>query len=131
MAMLLGKRKSMYNILLAFLLTLTACHSSENENAVVLSKTPEMSKMGEEILTKNHWKQTEASKATRVIVVIRTAENNPLAAIYASFDDLDTAADAKQDKTSNSYVIYTFAQDEKRKLTVIDKVVISDPLLNH
>lgn len=122
----------MRNILLAvFLLTLTACQSSENENAVVLSKTPEMSKMGEEVLTKNHWKQTEAKRATRVIVVIRTAENNPLSASYASFDDLDTAADAKQDKTSDSYVIYIFAQDKKGTLSFIDKIVISDPLLNH
>ncbi len=134
MAMLLVKEgKSMRNILLALvLLTLTACQSSEHpiESAVVLAKTPEMNKMGEEIITKHQWEHRELKKATRVIVVLRTAENNPLSASYASSDELETAADAKQDKTSNSYVIYIFAQDSKHALTLVDKIVVADPLLS-
>lgn len=124
----------MRSVLMALImLTLTACQSpeNENENAVVLAKTTEMNRMGEEIITKKHWKQTEAKKATRVIVVLRTAENNPLSAVYVSFDELEKAADSKQDKSTNSYVIYTFARDEKNAFSVVDKVVIADPLLSH
>ena len=126
----------MRNILLALLaLFLVACHPSEKapkmETAAVLAKTEETNKIGEKYITKKQWKHEAMQKATRVIVVVRTAEIEPLAASYNSLGDVELASDSKQDKTSASFIIYTYAQDEKHKLTLVEKEVIADPLLSH
>lgn len=117
-------------------LFLVACHPSEKaapktETAAILAKTEELNKIGEAFVAKKKWKHDQMQKATRVIVVVRTAEIEPLAASYNSLGDVELASDSKQDKTSASFVIYTYAQDDKHKLTLVEKEVIADPLLSH
>ena len=126
----------MRNILFAMVvLLLVACQASDKapkiETAAVLAKTEETNKLGEAYVAKKQWKQDQMQKATRVIVVVRTAEIEPLAATYNSLGDVELASDSKQDKTSASFVIYIYAQDDKHKLTLVEKEVIADPLLSH
>lgn len=116
-----------------FILSLVACHPSEKAPAkvFVITKTQETSQLAEDFVNKKQWKKSEPQKATRVVIVIRTAEQNPLADTFKTMGELEKAADSKSDKTSNSFIIYSFVQDDKHQLTLDEKVVVGDPLLNH
>jgi len=120
-------------ILALFILTLTACQSSEKtgETAFVVAKSEEMNKLAEDYISKKQWKHSNQQKATRIVIVIRTADQNPLSETYATLSELEKAADSKLDKTSNAFVIYSFAQDDKHKLSVVEKISIDDPLLKN
>jgi len=122
-------------ILVLCILVLTACAPKEKENnhVYVIAKTPEAAKFVNEIVEINKWQPTKESKnAKHLVVVIQTGAVEPLDPKFPTVHDLETAADNKIDRSSMSYVIYTYKIDEKGQPVVVEKnIKLLDPTQNY
>ncbi|MGE3317968.1 MAG: hypothetical protein AB7I18_01620 [Candidatus Berkiella sp.] len=116
-------------------LFLFACGPKEKENnhVYVIAKTPDATKLVNKVVEQNNWQTTKEIKdAKQVLVVIQTDAANPLDPKFPTIHDLEVSADNKIDRSSMSFVIYTYAVDEKGQPLLVNKTIqINDPTKNY
>lgn len=126
-------RRIIVTVVCVFLLAACGLKEKENNNVYVIAKTPDATKLVNKVVEQNKWQMTkEPKQAKQVLVVIQTDAANPLDTKFPTIHDLEIQADNKIDRASMSFVIYTYALDEKGQPQMVNKSIqINDPTKNY